>query len=231
MIPYPVKEPPLTWKFHCMIKVFICDAHKLVIEGMELILSESSEISIAGFSLTGEEAVVRMKSNPADIILLDINLPGKNGIEICKQLSAEAPAVKVIALTMIRDLSLVKLMLKNGARGYILKNAGKEEVIHAILSVHAGNRYLDSKINEMILNDMTEGPKKKTDTDVFPKLSRRELEILQLIMDELTAAEIAVKLFISLGTVETHRRNILSKLGARNTAGLVRIAMEYNLLG
>ena len=213
-----------------MINVFICDDHRLVIEGIELMLSEDSAINLVGFALTGEDAVAALHQSPADVILLDINLPGKNGVEICKQLHYELPQVKVIALTMLKDLSLIKLMLKNGALGYILKNAGKDEVLEAIHSVHAGKRYLDDDVNEIVLNDLSNAKNIKRNQSPFPVLSRREKEILQLILDEFTAPEIAEKLFISLGTVETHRRNILSKTGSRNTAGLVRMTMEYKLL-
>lgn len=212
-----------------MINVLLCDDHRLVIEGMQLILSNLPDIALKDVAYTGEEAIEKIGQYPIDVLLLDIHLPGKNGLDICKIITSTHPSVKVIALTMSKDLSLIKLMLKNGASGYILKNANKEEVIEAIYSVFAGKRYLDKEVNELIVNDISSS-KSAGSKNLLPSLSRREKEILQLIMDEFTNQEIADKLFISLGTVETHRRNMLAKVGARNTAGLVRMALEYNLL-
>ncbi len=120
-------------------------------------------------------------------------------------------------------------MLQNGAQGYVLKNAGQDEVIEAIKTVYQGNKYLDDTVNEIVLNSVLKSETEKTTTP-FPTLSRREKDVLRLILEECTTQEIADKLFISFGTVETHRRNMLIKTGARNTAGLVRTAIEYNLL-
>jgi DNA-binding NarL/FixJ family response regulator len=212
-----------------MINVLLCDDHRLVIEGMQLILSNLPDIALKDVAFTGEEAIEKINQHPIDVLLLDIHLPGKNGLDICKIITSTHPSIKVIALTMSKDLSLIKLMLKNGASGYILKNANKEEVIEAIYSVSAGKRYLDKEVNELIVNDISSS-KSAGSKNLLPSFSRREKEILQLIMDEFTNQEIADKLFISLGTVETHRRNMLAKVGARNTAGLVRMALEYNLL-
>ena len=129
---------------------------------------------------------------------------------------------------MHKESSLIKLMLSNGAKGYVLKNAGQDEVIEAITQVYQGKTYLDDTVNEIIVNTVTKASKKSQQSP-FPSLSRREKEILELILEEHTTQEIAEKLFISFGTVETHRRNMLIKTGARNTAGLVRIALEYEL--
>ena len=129
---------------------------------------------------------------------------------------------------MHKESSLIKLMLSNGAKGYVLKNAGQDEVIEAITQVYQGKTYLDDTVNEIIVNTVTKASRKSQQSP-FPSLSRREKEILELILEEHTTQEIAEKLFISFGTVETHRRNMLIKTGARNTAGLVRIALEYEL--
>ena len=129
---------------------------------------------------------------------------------------------------MHKESSLIKLMLSNGAKGYVLKNAGQDEVIEAITQVYQGKTYLDDTVKEIIVNTVTKASKKSQQSP-FPSLSRREKEILELILEEHTTQEIAEKLFISFGTVETHRRNMLIKTGARNTAGLVRIALEYEL--
>ncbi len=129
---------------------------------------------------------------------------------------------------MHKESSLIKMMLGNGTKGYVLKNTGQDEVIQAINTVYSGKMYLDEAVNDIVTNSVAISTAAKANNP-FPTLSRREKEVLQLILDEYTTQEIANKLFISFGTVETHRRNMLIKTGARNTAGLVRIAFEYEL--
>ena len=122
------------------------------------------------------------------------------------------------------------MMLKNGAHGYVLKHAGKEEIIQAIRKVFDGQNYYSEEVSEIIMASLAGQSAKDKPQSPYPRLSRRETQVLRLIVDEFTTAEIAEKLHISFGTVETHRRNMLIKLGARNTAGLVRTALEYGLL-
>lgn len=210
-----------------MINVFIIDDHKMVIEGLKLLLDNCDDIHVTGFALNGKDGLQAVQEKSVDVILLDVNLPELNGIETCKLLLKQNPNLKIIAISMHKEGSLIKLMLKNGAKGYVLKNAGQDEVIQAIKKVHAGKTYLDDTVNQIILNSALGNIQKKENP--FPTLSRREKEVLKLILDECTTQEISEKLFISFGTVETHRRNMMIKLGARNTAGLVRIAIEYDL--
>lgn len=212
-----------------MIKVFIVDDHKMVIEGLRLLLQNHKEIEVVDFALSGEEALKKITTLLPDVVLMDVNMPGMNGIETTKKMLALVPEIKIIAISMHKESSLIKLMLHNGAKGYVLKNAGQDEVIEAIEKVHIGKMYLDETVNEIVINSVANTAKLKT-TDNFPKLSRREKDVLKLIMDEFTTQEIADKLFISFGTVETHRRNMLIKTGARNTVGLVKMALEYDLL-
>lgn len=211
-----------------VIKVFIVDDHKMFIEGLKLLLENEENISIVGAAMSGEDALIEIQNNIIDVVLLDINLPGINGIDTCKKLLKINPTLKIIAVSMHKESSLIKLMLKNGAKGYILKNAGKEEVIKAILEINQGKIHLSEQVTNIVLNSISNGSKKES-SSLFPALSRREKEVLHCILDELTTHEIADKLFISTGTVETHRRNMLIKTGSRNTAGLVRIALEYQL--
>ncbi len=211
-----------------MINIFIIDDHKMVIEGIELMLEQEEDFQLVGYALTGEQGMELLKSLPVDVLLLDINLPGLNGIEVCKIIRESNLKLKIIALSMLKDSSLIKMMLKNGADGYVLKNAGRDEVVMAIRTVMEGKKYLDQEVNDIIISSIAGHTTQKNNP--FPSLSRREKEVLGLILDELTTKEIAEKLFISVGTVETHRRNMLAKVGARNTAGLVRIALEYGLM-
>jgi DNA-binding NarL/FixJ family response regulator len=212
-----------------MIHVFIVDDHKMVIDGMQLLLKDEQDIVVVGTALNGEDGIKQIPGTKADVILLDINMPGINGIETCKELLKINPDLKIIAISMHKESSLIKLMLSNGAKGYVLKNAGQDEVIDAIKTVYEGKMYLDDTVNEIVLNSVANNGSEKS-VNPFPKLSRREKDVLNLILEEYTTQEIADKLFISFGTVETHRRNMLIKTGARNTAGLVRIALEYELV-
>lgn len=211
-----------------MINVFIVDDHKMVIEGLQLLMQHEKDITVIGTATSGAEAIELIKEQQPDVVLLDINMPEMNGIETCKQLLELYPDLKIVAISMHKESSLIKLMLSSGAKGYVLKNAGQDEVIEAIKTVHNGKMYLDDTVNEIVVNSVANSNELKQKSP-FPTLSRREKEILQLILKEHTTQEIADKLFISFGTVETHRRNMLIKTGARNTAGLVRIALEYEL--
>lgn len=212
-----------------MINVLIVDDHEMVIEGFKLLLKPEKDIIVVGHELSGDHAIKNIHNYNVDVILLDINMPGTNGIDTCKILKKSYPDLKIIAITMHKESSLIKMMLSNGAKGYVLKNASKEELITAIKTVNDGKMYLDKTANEIVINTMTNSKKNKSSESLFPKLSRREKEVLQLIINEHTTQEIADKLFIGFGTVETHRRNMLIKTGTRNTAGLVRVTLEYDL--
>lgn len=211
------------------IRVFIVDDHKIVLEGLKLLLDNQPDIEVVDEALNGNEALKKIPQLKPDVILMDINMPEINGIETCKKVLEILPESKIIAISMHREVSLIKLMISSGAKGYVLKNAGQDEVIDAIKTVYNDKTYLDDEVSEIFFNNVANNTKQKI-TDAFPKLSRREKEILKLIMDEYTTQEIADKLFISFGTVETHRRNMLIKTGTRNTVGLVKLALEYNLL-
>lgn len=212
-----------------MIRVLIADDHQLVIDGIKLMFSDETDIACIGEANDGLQALELAGKIRPELIILDINMPNLNGIETCRQIRRSFPEIKILALSMLKEVSLIKLILKNGADGYLLKNSGKEEILTAIRKIQTGEKYFSSEVAALVMESLT-GAKVKNTENPFPKLSRREKQILQLIVDEYTTVEIAEKLFISFGTVETHRRNLLIKLGARNTAGLVRACFEYNLL-
>ncbi|MBK9733886.1 MAG: response regulator transcription factor [Saprospiraceae bacterium] len=214
-----------------MIKVCITDDHQLVTEGLKLMLSGEDGLEVVSTFKTGLSLLVSIESDPKpNVVLLDINMPELNGIETCKRLKKTHPEIKIIALSMLGESNMIKLMLKSGADGYLHKNAGKTEIIHAIHEVMQGRRYLSTEIAGIVLYNEDKTAAEKIVNSPFPKLSEREKQILIMIVDEKTTQEIAEKLFISFGTVETHRRNIMIKLGAKNTAGLVRTALEYDLI-
>lgn len=212
-----------------MIKVFIVDDHRMVIEGMKLLLDDQEDMQVVGYALSGEEAMDKIPLMSPDVILMDINMPGMNGIETTKKILGICPEMKIIAISMHKEASLIKLMLGSGAKGYVLKNAGKLEVVEAIRRVNSGKVFLDDTVNDIVIQSVTNSSKQKLSPNL-PQLSRREKDVLRLIVEEFTTQEIADKLYISFGTVETHRRNMLIKTGARNTVGLVKLALEYDLL-
>lgn len=214
-----------------MTNILIADDHAMFADGISSILDTEADINVIGKCLDGPSVLEFLKTNKVDVLLLDVNLPGMSGIDVCKTVTAKHPEVKVIAISMFNEESFVTEILNNGAKGYVLKNTGRDELLKAINTVLTGKSYFSDDVTETIMkglmNQRTGSKKTKKE---LPKISRREKEVLDLIVKEHTTQEIAKKLFISLKTVESHRSNLLAKLNARNTAGLVRITMENNLL-
>lgn len=208
-------------------KIAITDDHTMVLRGIETMLKDTEEIVIVGTYSTAEATLENIKKDGPDVLLLDINLPDVDGIELCKRLLKILPEIKIIALTNYDDVSFVKRILNNGAHGYLLKNTQKMELMEALKTVLSGRRYLQRDIEKKLL-DTSLG--KKTNHALFVKLTRREKEVLQAISEELTTQEISDKLFISPKTVETHRMNIMSKLDAKNSVGIIKNAIERGLL-
>ena len=214
-----------------MIRVMIADDHNMFVEGVESILEGIDNIQVVAKCYTGKEVFEKIARTPVDVILLDINLPEMNGLEVCQRLSKEYPDVKVLALSMHNEESFVTEILKYGAQGYILKNTGKKELISAIEMVNKGESYFSEEVTETIMKSLVnQRTGNKRSATLAPKISRREKDVLELIMKEHTTQEIADALFISLKTVESHRRSLLTKLGVRNTAGLVRVVIENQLM-
>ena len=211
-----------------MTKIAITDDHQMVLQGIQTMLSDTKEIKIVGLYNNGEETLNAIEKDQPDILLLDINLPDSNGIDLCKQLKTNNQSLKIIAISNYDEISFIKRMLNGGADGYLLKNTDKLELLTAFKTVLDGEQYLQRDIEKKLLNRSL--GKKSIKSNLLVKLTRREKEILQAIADELTTLEISEKLFISPKTVETHRMNIMSKLGAKNSVGIIKIAIENNLL-
>ena len=209
-----------------MIKVAVTDDHPMVLRGIETMLKNSADIAITATYNSCNETYLGIKVDTPDILLLDINLPDCNGIEFCKTLNKSFPEIQVIALTNFNETAFVKNIIRNGAKGYLLKNTDKHELESAIKKVFRGEQYLQKSIQKKLLDESFGITSRNT---FIPKLTRREKEVLKLIVEEMTTQEIADKLFISTKTVETHRSHLIQKLDVRNTAGLVRIAIEKGL--
>ncbi len=210
------------------IHVLVVDDHQMFIDGVTAMFANDDEIRIAGGCLSGKAALEKCNDTTPHVILLDINLPDMDGVDVCKEICTLHPTIKVIALTMYNEGSFITGMLKNGAKGYVLKNSDKDTLKDAISTVQEGGSFFGEDVTKTLMQGMM--PEKKPSQNYLPKLTRREKEILSLVVQEFTTQEIAEKLFISLNTVETHRKNLLQKLNVRNTAGLVRFAVENKLV-
>lgn len=210
-----------------IIKIAITDDHKMVLKGITSMLQDTPDIQVVGTYENAKQTLDYIESDKPDVLLLDINLPDVNGIDLSKQLLKAYPELKIIALTNFEDISFVKRMLKNGVHGYLLKNTDKIELISAMKTVLSGELFLQKDIQLQLLSQTK---KKTSNNGLKPNLTRREHDVLVGISEELTTQQISEKLFISPKTVETHRMNIMSKLGAKNSVGILKIAIDNELL-
>ncbi|HTM92702.1 MAG TPA: response regulator transcription factor [Flavisolibacter sp.] len=203
------------------IKVFIVDDHYLVIEGIRSLLQSEKNIEWMGHAMNADSCLSFLNRQQPDVILMDINLPGTNGIELCKEVKSKYPSVFIIGLSTFNQQSFIQKMMDNGASGYVLKNVTQEELVMALETVIKGKIYLSDEAAITLRNKAN---------DQIPILTRRELEVLELIANGMTNNEIAEKLFISVTTVDTHRKNLLSKLEAKNVASMIKIATKLQLI-
>ena len=202
-----------------MTKVFIVDDHNVVIEGILSLLQNSDETIVVGTAQNGTNCLCFLEKNKVDVILMDINLPDVNGLDLCKQVKKTYSEIKILALSTFNQISYINKMMSNGASGYLLKNITKDELLEAINAVIEGRTYHSFEVYETI-------KKSKSNAGSLPILTKRETDILKLVAAGLTNPQIGEKLFISPDTVDSHRKNLHSKLGVNNTAMLVRYAIE-----
>jgi DNA-binding NarL/FixJ family response regulator len=201
-------------------KVFIVDDHYMVIEGIRSLLQNEKTIEWAGHASNAASCLAYLQQQRPDIILMDISLPDVSGIELCKEVKEKYPSVFIIGLSTFNQKSFIEKMMENGASGYVLKNATQEELMEAIALVSSGKTYLSFEAGQSL--------RKVKNTAVI--LTRREKEVLELIAEGSTNNEIASRLFVSSTTVDTHRKNLLSKFGVKNTASLIRMAVQMQLI-
>lgn len=201
-------------------RIFIVDDHYIVIEGIRSLLQPQQDIEWMGHAMNAASCLDFLKLHRPDIILMDINLPDQSGIELCKEVKILYPKIQVIGLSTFNQQSFIQKMISHGASGYVLKNATREELLEAITTVSDGKIYYSHEVQQTLNNNET--------PDIV--ITRREKEVLLLISEGLTNAEIAEKLFISVTTVDTHRKNLLAKFNTRNIAALITTAMRLQLL-
>ncbi|MDP3360105.1 MAG: response regulator transcription factor [Lutibacter sp.] len=204
-----------------VIKVFIVDDHYMVLEGIRSLLQNEKSIEWMGHAMNAASCMAFLQQQQPDVILMDINLPDMSGIDLCKEVKMKYPSIHIIGLSSFNQQSFIQKMLENGATGYLLKNATREELVYAIETVIEG---------EIFLSDEVELTVQKNEDSKVPIITRREMEVLLLIADGLTNNEIAIKLFISTTTVDTHRKNLLAKFEVKNTASLIRMAAQIQLI-
>lgn len=203
-----------------MIKVNIVDDHKILVEGLRKLINESGKAIVTAVSHDAEGCRRLLKSQSPDVLLLDINLPDGNGIDLCIELKTLYPELKILALTSYGEYTVVRRMIENGALGYVLKNSMSEEMMAGIETVADGELFLCHEVDLLM--------KKAQNSDIW--LTQRERELLRLIVEGYTNPEIAEKIFLSPETIKGYRKNLLFKLGARNTASLVKLAIEKKLI-
>ena len=201
-------------------KVFIVDDHYMIVEGIRSLLQDVGNIEWMGHAMTAASCMAFLTLNRPDVILMDINLPDKSGIDLCKEVKDRYPGINIVGLSSHNQLSFIKKIMDFGASGYVLKNATQDELVRAIETVTQGEIYLSDEASATIENQ---------NITKTPIITRREKEVLLLISEGLTNHEIAEKLFVSTTTVDTHRKNLLAKFEAKNTASLIRLATQSNV--
>ncbi|MDZ7720359.1 MAG: response regulator transcription factor [Balneolaceae bacterium] len=211
------------------VKIALADDHKIVRDGIKTMLESQPEIDVVAEASDGEEIQKKLEDTLVDLVIMDISMPVKDGIQATKELKENHPDVKVLALTMSNDDLHIRQMIQAGASGYIMKSAGRQDLKDAIETIMSGQHYFSDEATQSIMMDLVKGKGTSTKLDAV-HITDRELEILELIVQEYTNQEIAEKLYISPRTVDAHRRNLLQKTGARNTAGLVKYAFQHNLI-
>ncbi len=212
------------------IKVHLADDHQVLIDGLLAVLGLHPSIEVVGFSLDGNNLRERIASNHADILVLDINMPEADGISVLKDFRAHAFPCKVIVLSSYNDIKTINEVVNLGARGFLSKNAAGDEIATAIQEVHEGNQYFSADIRDRIVASFVEpehAPKDNSPNSLS-SLTKRELEVLKLIVAEQSGQEIAEKLNISKNTVESHRKNLFKKLQVNNSVGLVKFYMNHS---
>lgn len=214
-----------------MIRVLIADDHNVFVEGIASLISGSPEIEVAERCYNAPSVIEQLTQTAFDVVLLDISFPLiEDGLGLCEHITRNYPKTKVIALTMHDDASLIKRVVKKGAKGYLLKNTTKIELLQAIRTVHHEKQYFNDAIMHILLNDGPKIRKSAAGTGVKPNLTPRESEVLTLIAQGLTTQQMAVQLFVSAKAVEFHRSSLLMKFGVPNTALLIKTALEMQYI-
>ena len=216
------------------IKVHIADDHQLLIDGIVAVLSSEKNIEVVGQSLNGEDVINWFYKNTADILILDINMPKIDGVGVLQYFYKKNIEQKVIVLSSYDDTKLIKEVLKIGTSGFLSKNSAAENIVEAINTIYKGEQYFSKSIQDKLIatftNKSVKNGKESEKSAYFSSLTPREIEVLKLIATQYNSKEISKLLHISINTVETHRKNLISKLNVKNVVGLAIYAVKNNII-
>ncbi len=214
------------------VRIVIADDHSIIRSGLQLLLKSTSEFSVVGEATSGQEAIDLVAETKPDIAVIDISMPGMGGIEATKVIKQQSADTKVLILTIHQSEEYVYQMLRAGASGYLLKDAGKEEIFAALRAIASGERFFSPGVSKMMVDEFIRRANEQDGVKAGSEqvLTTREVEVLKHIAEGMTNQQIADKLFISVRTVDTHRTNMMQKLDIHDTAGLVRYAIEKGVV-
>jgi two-component system nitrate/nitrite response regulator NarL len=212
------------------VKILVVDDHQLILNGISEMLRPFKQFKIIGMASNGKEAVKLADKLQPDVIFMDISMPEMNGIEATRIITQQHPEIKILALTQHDENEYVMQILKAGGSGYLLKNSKKDIFEEAIGTVLSGEKYLSKEISEQMISEIVNNPAGQGKTPEDIHLTKREIEIIRKIADDMSNLEIANELHISLRTVETHRRNLMQKLKVNSVVALLRHAAKRNLI-
>jgi len=211
------------------IRVLIADDHKIMLAGLRSLLEKQADFEVVGEAENGRKAVQMAQEKNPDVVVMDVSMPDLNGIEATKQIIESLPETRVVALSMHSDKRFVMGMLRAGASGYLLKDCASQELANAILQVAGGKKYLSPEITGVVIDDFLLGGSSEEVTTAASPLSPREREVLQLIAEGWSTKQIASHLYVSIKTIETHRRQIMKKLDLHSIADLTKYAIREGL--
>ncbi len=212
-----------------MIKVFLADDHAVLRDDLRYILDAQSDMTVIGDAADGRTTIRQVQQLSPDVVVMDISMPNLNGIEATQHISADYPAIEVVILSIHATSEHIFRALQTGARGYVLKESAGQEVVKAVRRVHAGRRYLSSKIADTVVEDYIHESHTAQAKSPLERLSQREREVLQLVAEGKSSSEIADMICLSPKTVETYRSRIIQKLGINDLPGLVKFAIQHGL--
>jgi DNA-binding NarL/FixJ family response regulator len=206
-----------------MIKVFIVEDHAMVVEGIQVLLQHEKDITVIGAANTASACLDYFAHHTADVVLMDINLPDMNGVELCKIIKTSYKATMVLALSTFNQGIYMNKIMENGGSGYLLKNITRQELVDALKTVNKGGVYFSFEAGKIYKASLEKNSH-------LPVLTKREKEIMKLIAEGFTNIQISQQLFISIDTVNSHRKNLYTKLNIKNTASLIRYAIENGIV-
>ena len=211
-------------------KVLIADDHAMIRDGVRNLIRQNKDLSVVGEATTGEETLTQFELNNPDLIILDISLPDKNGMEISREILTRNPNARIIILSMYDDEDYISRCLEYGVKGYVVKNESGSELDYAIRAVLSGKNYFSRQAQDVIFKKYSQHVARKKQREEIVNLTNRETEIIELIADGLTSQQMADKLFISPRTVETHRANVMKKIGVKNAVELIKKAQQFGII-